>query len=165
MCVCVLCRHMEKFWKRDLFKHTNSYRCVCSFCMCPCTCAQCDPQGQKSRRMRVYNTTTTNNNSEASPEQRVNMDTMETHYAIMAGFMHFSLAGWMEREGEIKENRRRATGKGESIGEGQGWNEREEETKCWRVKTIKWGRRETTMEGWGLMGKRNKSRWWCWWWG
>lgn len=45
--------------------------------------------------MRVYNSTTTtnNNNSEASPEQRVNMDTMETHYAIMAGFMHFSLAG------------------------------------------------------------------------
>lgn len=27
------------------------------------------------------------------PEKCVNMDTMEMHYAIMAGFMHFSLAG------------------------------------------------------------------------
>lgn len=62
--------------------------CVCVY-VCPCTCAQCDPQGQKSRRMRVYN----NNNTVGSPEQCVNMDTMEMHYAIMAGFMHFSLAG------------------------------------------------------------------------
>lgn len=68
--------------------------------MCSCACAQCDPQGQKSR---VYTTTTTNNNSAASPEQRVNMDTMEMHYAIMTGFMHFSLAGGMGRKGEIKE--------------------------------------------------------------
>lgn len=53
----------------------------------------CDPQGQKSKRMRVYNNN--NNNTVACPEQCVNMDTMEMHYAIMCGFMHFSLAGSM----------------------------------------------------------------------
>lgn len=91
---------------------------ICEFmCACPCICmymctsAPCDPQGQKSRRMRVYN-----NNTAGSPEQCVNMDTMEMHYAIMAGFMHFSLAGRMGREGkEIRkkdiENRNRATGR------------------------------------------------------
>lgn len=72
--------------------------CPC-VCMYMCTLAPCDPQGQKSKRMRVYN----NNNTAGSPEQRVNMDTMEMHYAIMAGFMHFSLAGRTWREGEIKE--------------------------------------------------------------
>lgn len=56
-------------------------------CVCPCT--PYDPAGQKSRRMRVYN----NKNPVGSPEQCVNMDTMEMHHAIMAGFMHFSLAG------------------------------------------------------------------------
>lgn len=74
------------------------------------------PQGQKSRRIRVYN-----NNTAGSPEQCVNMDTMEMHFAIMAGFMHFSLAGSTGGELEIKvrdgerfskENRRGATGRG-----------------------------------------------------
>ena len=94
----------KKFWKVNLCKRANLYRCVCvCVCVCThvyvCTCAHCDPQGQKSRRMRVCN-----NNTVGSPEQRVNMDTMEMHYAIMAGFMHFSLAGRMGREGEIKES-------------------------------------------------------------
>lgn len=75
--------------------------CPC-ICMYMCTLAPCDPQGQKSRRMRVYN------NTAGSPEQCVNMDTMEMHFAIMAGFMHFSLAGggWGER-GSLKRERGR----------------------------------------------------------
>lgn len=48
--------------------------------------------------MRVYN-----NNTAGSPEQCVNMDTMEMHCAIMAGFMHFSLAG---REGEKEKGKK-----------------------------------------------------------
>lgn len=65
-------------------------------------------KGSKSQRMRVYN-----NNTAGSPEQCVNMDTMEMHYAIMADFMHFSLAGRMGKEWYIKER------EGEKFGEGQ----------------------------------------------
>lgn len=88
-----------------------------------CRLAPCDPQGQKSRRMRVYN----NNNTAGSPEQCVNMDTMEMHYAIMAGFMHFSLAGKMGREGEItgRERERFGTGERESWKHIGNWKGRE----------------------------------------
>lgn len=107
---------------------TGIYACVrlCEFvrvcpsiCMYMCTLAPCDPQGQKSKRMRVYN-----NNTAGSPEQCVNMDTMEMHHAIMAGFMHFSLAGggW-GREGEIKER------EGEKFGKGKREQERREQRR------------------------------------
>lgn len=55
--------------------------------MYKCTLTPCDPHGQKTS-MRMYN-----NNIVRSHEQCVNMGTMEMHYEIMAGFMHFSLAG------------------------------------------------------------------------
>lgn len=42
----------------------------------------------------MYNNENNNNpTTVGSPEQCVNMDTMEIRCAIMAGFMHFSLTG------------------------------------------------------------------------
>lgn len=82
--------------------------------------------------MRVYN-----NNTVGSPEQCVNMDTMEMHYAIMAGFMHFSLTG---REGEKfskrkGKQRRGATGRGKK--RRNGGEKREERRKAKMEKTEK----------------------------
>lgn len=135
MCACVLCQLVKKFLEGEFVQACKPLQvCVrfCEFvhvclciCKCMCTVAPCEPQGQKSRKMRVYN-----NNTAGSPEQCVNMDTMEMHYAIMAGFMHFSLAGRMEREGEIKErisereNRKGATARGENNGEGRRRNDK-----------------------------------------
>lgn len=96
-------------------------------CVCPRTCAHYDPQGQK-RRTRVYNNTTTTTTM-GSPEQCVNMDTMEMHYAIMAGFMHFSLTGRIARRegGGLKRERGRnlknKTGEGQ-LGEARKRNEK-----------------------------------------
>ena len=66
------------------------------------------------------------------------MDTMEIHYAIMAGFMHFSLTGRMGREGEITGRRV------ERFGTGDRKLKTEEARKKWkcRGRGVKKGRRE-----------------------
>lgn len=142
MCVCTSCQYEKKFRMWILSSaNLNRYMCNCifaSFSVRACvhtyvhvhTSSTRDPQGQKSKRMRVYN-----NNTAGSPEQCVNMDTMEMHYAIMADFMHFSLAGRMGREWYIKEREREKFGKGqktEKPGEGQLREERE--NKCGKVR-------------------------------
>lgn len=123
MCVCVCFMSVrEEVLEKGICASVQTSTGICeSVRVCPCLCmykctpAPCDPQGQKSRRMRVYN-----NNTAGSPEQCVNMDTMEMHYAIMAGFMHFSLAGRMGREGE-------KFGKGKRKQERVNWERRRKE--------------------------------------